>query len=275
MPAEPATFWLKSSAAAKAVVGLLRDEAPEIDGTLNLTVEGSATAPRLDAIRGTLRDDASRITIGAFTLTSAQPAELRLEAGLLHVDRLEWRGPRSAFTAAGSVGMSDGVDGRLTLTGDGTLALLSVLVPARVDGRTRFDLALSGPPGQRELLGTIAIADGSLVLPSWRLAMADWSGSVVLEAQRIDLKGLRGQFNGGEATVEGAFPIGAGTTAPRLVEVAVRGAFLDLPRGLRSQIDANLEWHHSGATARLTGHATVTARAYREPATEVARIAAA
>ena len=94
--------------------------------------------------------------------------------------------------------------------GTRSLALLTLLVPARVDGRTRFDLELSGPPGQRELLGTIGIEDGSLVMQPWRLAMADWSGDVVLERDRIDVKGLRGQFNGGEATIEGRFPVGTG-----------------------------------------------------------------
>ncbi len=274
-PAEPATFWLKSGAAAGAVVALLRDQGADIDGAFNVTVEGSAAAPRLDAIRATLRDEAGQITVGGFALGSVRPTELRLEDGLLHVDQFEWHGPRSAFIASGSVALADGLEGRLKLNGDGSLALLTLLVPARVDGRTRFDLELSGPPGQRELLGTIGVEDGSLTMQSWRLAMADWSGDVVLERDRIDVKGLRGQFNGGEATIEGRFPVGRGTTAPQSLAVTVRGAFLDLPKGLRSQIDASLEWSHAGGGAKLSGNTTVTARTYREPATEIARLAAA
>ena len=257
------------------MVALLRDEGAAVDGAFNVTVEGSAAAPRLDAIRATLRDEAGEITVGGFALSSVRPTELRLENGLLHVDEFEWHGPRSAFIASGSVALADGLDGRLKLNGDGSLALLTLLVPARVDGRTRFDLELSGPPGQRELLGTIGVEDGSLAMQSWRLAMADWSGDVVLERDRIDVKGLRGQFNGGEATIEGRFPVGRATTAPQSLAVTVRGAFLDLPKGLRSQIDASLEWSHAGGGARLSGNATVTARTYREPATEIARLAAA
>jgi outer membrane protein insertion porin family len=274
-PAEPATFWLKSGASVAAVVALLREEPPDTKGTLNVIVEGAASSARLDAIRATLRDETGEITLGGFALKSARPTELRLEDGLLHTDQFEWHGPRSTFSASGSVGLVDGVDGRLRLTGDGSLALLTLLVPARIDGRSRFDLELSGPPGRREWLGTVGLEEGSAVVQRWRLALADWSGNVVLDRDRIDIEGLRGQFNGGEATIEGRFPVGTGTKAPQSLTVTVGGAFLDLPEGLRSQIDANLEWSHTSVGARLSGEATVTARPYREPATEIARIAAA
>ena len=95
----------------------------------------------------------------------------------------------------------------------------------------------------------------------------------MFDRDSIAVTGLRGQFNGGEATIEGRLPVrGAGAAAQSLT-LAVRGAFLELPRGLRSQLDAALEWSHAGGRARLSGNATVTAQTYREPATELARIA--
>jgi len=272
---DPATFWLKSGATGGAVVALLRDNPPAVSGTLSLAVEGSLTAPRLDALRATLRDESLGLTVGGFALHPQRPTELRLEDGLLLVDHFEWRGPESTVTASGSVAVADGRDGQLALSGNASLALATLLFPARVDGRATFELDVSGPPGQRELLGTIGIEDGTLVEQSWRLAMADWSGRVALERDRIEVTGLHGQFNGGEATIEGHFPIGDAGSDARALAVTVRGAFLDLPRGLRSQLDANLEWRHAGGGARLSGDATVTARTYREPVTEIARLAAA
>jgi outer membrane protein assembly factor BamA/autotransporter translocation and assembly factor TamB len=273
--AEPATFWMKSSVAVGSVVKALRDQGPDIAGTLNVTVEGTATAPRLDAVRATLREDAGEIAIGAFKLSGRRPTEVRLEDGRLHVDGFEWRGPESTVTATGSVGLADGIDGRLHLDGAASLALLNLLVPERVDGRATFDVEVSGTAGTRQVLGTVAIEDGSLAVQRWRLAMADWSGTVVLDRNSIAVKELRGQFNGGEASIEGSVPIGSDVSAAQSLAVTVRGAFLGLPKGLRSQLDATLEWSHARDGARLSGNATVTAREYREPVTELARLASA
>ena len=273
--AGPATFWLKSGAAAAEVVTLLREQAPEIAGALDLTIEGSAAGPSLESVQARVRNDSREITIGGFTLSAHEPTELRLDGGLLHVDRFEWHGPRSTFRVSGGVSLVDGVEGRLKLDGTGSLALLSLFLPVRVDGQATFDLELSGPPGKRGVLGTLDLQDGTMVAQSWRLAMADWSGSVVIDRDRIDVRQLGGQFNGGEATINGHFPVGADTTTPRTLAVTVRGAFFDLPRGLRSQLDATLEWSHVGGAARLSGDAILTTRAYREPVTEVARLAAA
>ncbi len=96
---EPATFWLKSTVAVASVMAAVQGQAPDITGTLNVTVEGSAAAPRLDAIRATLREEGGEITIGAFKLNPRRPTELRLEEGRLHVDGFEWRGPESTVVA--------------------------------------------------------------------------------------------------------------------------------------------------------------------------------
>ncbi len=96
-----------------------------------------------------------------------------------------------------------------------------------------------------------------------------------IDRDTIAVKGLRGQFNGGEATIEGRLPIGRGASAAQSLAVTIRGAFLEVPRGLRSQLDAALEWNHAGGRGRLAGNATLTARTYREPVTELARIASA
>jgi outer membrane protein insertion porin family len=272
---DTATFSLKSTVAVAPVLAALRPEMPGLTGSLNVTVEGTATAPRLDAVRATLEEHAGEMTIGAIKLNSHRTTALRLEAGLLNVDGFEWRGPESTIVASGSVGIADGMSGHLHLDGEASLALLNLVVPARVGGQSTFDVEVSGPPGARELAGTIGIQDGSMVVQPWRLALADWSGTVVLDATGIAVQGLHGQLNGGEATVDGRLPVGRGSADGHVLTVSVRSAFLDVPRGLRSQLDTDLAWTRVGNGARLSGRATVTARTYREPVTELARIASA
>ena len=86
-----------------------------------------------------------------------------------------------------------------------------------------------------------------MVVQPWRLAMADWSGSLVIDATGIAVQGLHGQFNGGEATIEGRLPVGRDAADGHALTITLRSAFLEVPRGLRSQLDADLSWSRAGA----------------------------
>ena len=272
--AEPASFSLRSTVVVAPVLAELMDEPPaDLTGTLNLTVDGTASAPRLDAVRARVQEQGGDLTVGNFKLGTQRTTALRFEDGLLHVDAFEWSGPNSTIVASGSVGVLEGAAGRLRLDGKTSMALLNLVVPARVSGRSTFDVEVTGPPGARDLQGKIAIEDGSMVNQPWRLAMADWAGSVVIDETGIAVQGLHGQFNGGEATIEGRLPVGRRAASGDAIGLTLRSAFLELPRGLRSQLDADLSWSRAESGARLSGKATVTARTYREPLTELARLA--
>ena len=274
--AEPARFSLRSTVAVAPVLAELMDEPPaDLTGTLNLTVDGTASAPRLDAVRARVQEQGGALTAGTIKLSTQRTTALRFEDGLVHVDAFEWSGPNSAIVASGSVGVLEGAAGRLRLDGTASMALLNLVVPARVGGRSTFDVEVTGPRGARDLRGTIAIEDGSMVVQPWRLAMADWSGSLVIDETGITVQGLHGQFNGGEATIDGRLPVGRRAAERDALGITLRSAFLELPRGLRSQLDADLSWSRAASGARLSGKATVTARTYREPVTELARLASA
>ena len=271
---DAATFSLRSTVAVGPMLAGLMDQPPsDLTGTLNLTVDGTASAPRLDSVLARVQEQGGALTMGNMKLSTQRTTALRFENGLLHVDAFEWTGPQSAIVASGSVGVLEGASGRLHLDGTASMALLNLMVPARVGGRSTFDVEVTGPRGARDLQGTIAIEDGSMVVQPWRLALADWSGSLVIDATGIAVRGLHGQFNGGEATIEGRLPAGRFAASGDALAITLRSAFLELPRGLRSQLDADLSWSRATSGTRLSGKATVTARAYREPVTELARLA--
>ena len=271
---EPATFSLRSTVAVAPMLAALMDQPPsDLTGTLNLTVDGTASAPRLDSVQARVQEQGGALTVGNMKLNTQRTTALRFENGLLHVDAFEWTGPQSTIVASGSVGVLEGASGRLHLDGTSSMALLNLLIPARVSGRSTFDVDVTGPRGARELQGKIAIEDGSMVVQPWRLALADWSGSLVIDPTGIAVQGLHGQFNGGEATIEGRLPAGRFAASGDALAITLRSAFLELPRGLRSQLDADLSWSRAASGTRLSGSATVTARAYREPVTELARLA--
>ena len=110
----------------------------------------------------------------------------------------------------------------------------------------------------------------NIIEPEWQLALAGLSGPVTLAAGVLETPGLRGQLNGGELTIEGAIPIRAGTVAPRPLNVEARGLFVEIPKGLRSQLDTRLAWENVAAGPRLSGQITIAADSYREPITALA-----
>ena len=182
---EPATFSLRSTVAVAPMLAGLMDQPPsDLTGTLNLTVDGTASAPRLDSVQARVQEQGGALTVGNMKLNTQRTTALRLENGLLHVDAFEWTGPQSTIVASGSVGVLEGASGRLHLDGTSSMALLNLLIPARVSGRSTFDVDVTGPRGARELQGKIAIEDGSMVVQPWRLALADWSGSLVIDPNR-------------------------------------------------------------------------------------------
>ena len=251
---EPATFSLRSTVAVAPMLAALMDQPPsDLTGTLNLTVDGTASAPSLDSVQARVQEQGGALTVGNMKLNTQRTTALRFENGLLHVDAFEWTGPQSKIVASGSVGVLEGASGRLHLDGTASMALLNLLIPARVSGRSTFDVDVTGPRGARELQGKIAIDDGSMVVQPWRLALADWSGSLVIDATGIAVQGLHGQFNGGEATIEGRLPAGRYAASGDALAITLRSAFLELPRGLRSQLDADLSWSRAASGTRLSG----------------------
>ncbi|HEU4927580.1 MAG TPA: translocation/assembly module TamB domain-containing protein, partial [Vicinamibacterales bacterium] len=80
--------------------------------------------------------------------------------------------------------------------------------------------------------------------------------------------------NGGELTIDGVVPIRPGVATPRPLKVEARGLFVEIPRGLRSQLDANVTWDNRSGGSRLSGQVSIASDPYREPITALASLAA-
>ena len=139
-----------------------------------------------------------------------------------------------------------------------------------IGGEAAFQVRVAGPPGARAASAKIDLNDVNIIEPDWQLALAGLSGPLTLEAGVLDTRGLRGQLNGGDLTIEGAVPVRAGTVAPRPLNVEARGLFVEVPRGLRSQLDTRLTWENAASGPRLSGQITIASDSYREPITALA-----
>ena len=269
IPPIEATVSARADAMLAPALQALGIENANMSGTATIALEARATAPRLNDVVATVTMEAAEISVNDLDLTQQAPTRLRFDRGLLEVEALNWKGPRSFLTASGAIGLLSGTEGEFRAEGTTSLAFLRMMAPG-IGGEAAFQVRVAGPPGARSTSAKVDVNDVNIIEPEWQLALAGLSGTLTLEADVLDTPGLRGQLNGGELTIEGAIPVRAGIVAPRPLNVEGRGLFVEIPKGLRSQLDTRLAWENAAAGPRLSGQITIASDSYREPITALA-----
>ena len=264
-----ATVSARSDAMLAPALQALGIKNTNMSGTAKIAIEAHAAEPRLDDVVATVTIEAAEISVDDLGLTQQAPTRLRFDRGRLEVGALDWKGPRSFLTASGAIGLLPGTEGEFRAEGTSSLAFLRMMAPG-IGGEAVFQVRVAGPPGARAASAKIDLNDVNIIEPDWQLALAGLSGPLTLEAGVLDTRGLRGQLNGGDFTIEGAVPIRAGTVAPRPLNVEARGLFVEVPKGLRSQLDTRLTWENAASGPRLSGQITIASDSYREPITALA-----
>ena len=264
-----ATVSARSDAMLAPALQALGIRNTNMSGTATIALEAHAAEPRLDDVVATVTIEAAEVSVDDVGLTQQAPTRLRFDRGRLDVGALDWKGPRSFFTASGAIGVLPGTEGEFRAEGTTSLAFLRMMAPG-IGGEATFQVRVAGPPGARAASAKIDLNDVNIIERDWQLALAGLSGPLTLEAGVLDTRGLRGQLNGGDLTIEGAVPVRAGTVAPRPLNVEARGLFVEIPKGLRSQLDTRLVWENAAAGPRLSGQITIASDSYREPITALA-----
>ena len=245
----------------------------DVSGSAKIAVEARATAPRLDAVDATLKMDSGELVVSDVSVAQQGPTTFRFNGGRLEVEELSWKGPRSVLAASGALGILPGTEGELQAEGKSALSFLSRIAPGTA-GDAAFRIRVSGPPGARRTAGNITLNDTSLIDPKRQLALAGLSGTLTLDADVLETRDLRGQLNGGELTIDGAIPIRPGVVPARPLKVQGRGLFVEIPKGLRSQLDTTLTWENTAPGPRLSGQVSISSDIYRQPITAIADLAA-
>jgi outer membrane protein insertion porin family len=263
------TISARSDAMLAPALQALGIKNTNMSGAATVAIEAHAAEPRLDKVVATATLEAAEVSVDDLGLIQQTPTRLRLDRGRLEVGALDWKGPHSFLTASGAIGLLPGTEGEFRAEGTTSLAFLRMMAPG-IGGEAAFQVRVAGPPGARAASAKVDLNDVNIIEPDWQLALAGLSGPLTLEAGVLDTRGLRGQLNGGDLTIEGAVPVRAGTVAPRPLNIEARGLFVEIPKGLRSQLDARLTWENAGAGPRLSGQITIASDSYREPITALA-----
>ena len=270
-PSKPASFELRAEPDVKTLGAWLRpDEPGTMTGSLRLFVSGTASAPSLDAIDGSIILEPDTVTVRDVPFTLPRAAEVRITDGRAIVENIELTAPGTAASVSGSLGLTGERVLDADVSASGALGFLSSLIPGRLAGTFKGSYRATGPVADPSVTGRLSLEDAAWVWQEQRVALRDWSGEAVLSAEALTIGRLEGQVNGGDASVSGSVQFGGQGGAG--LTMRVRDAFVEVVKGFRSQADAELTLTSAAEGARLSGKVTVTSGAYREPITAMARL---
>ena len=243
----------------------------QIDGLVDATVRLEASALAWDRLQGEVRLDRFEARVAALPIAQQVPTRVVVENGIARVAAWDWTGQGAALTVSGEVGLA----GRqANLRADGRLDF-RVLTPFVRDaglvtaGTLTAGLSISGPLDDPRVGGTMALSGGEARLDRPRIVVTDLASAGVLEPRRIQFRELTGSINGGR--LAGSVDVEYPSDAPVAVRVTAgaTGMALELPDGLRSELDADLTVSLAGGPAgpagSVSGLVTIVRSAYRQP----------
>jgi outer membrane protein assembly factor BamA len=268
----PATLEGTASFDVPALFELLaRTPTDEVGGSFELSGQLVASKPDPAAVAGDLRLERGEVKTKELSYTQSDVTRFRLANGALTIESLDWSGPGSTVVGRGSVGLLKGIETDLRLDVDTDLGILGTLLSGRATGRLKGDIELRGQSGALRVTSDATLSDGSWLIPGQRILFAGWSGHIRLEDQALSVTNMGGTVNGGSIRVDGRLPFEADAAGGAMTIVA-SDILIDVPRGLHSQLSADLVWRLAERRAQLQGNVEVTANHYTEPVTRILQL---
>ena len=242
-----------------------------VDGGIELAAKLTASAPDLAALTGEITLERAEIRAKELSYVQSGITRAGLAKGALTIENFDWRGPGSKVVGSGRIGLIEGIETRVRLDVNTELGIIGTLVSGRASGRLDGNIELQGPSGALRVTTDATLTDASWLIPGQRIVFAGWSGHVRLADQELSVTKLGGTVNGGSLRVDGRLPVDAGTSGAGLT-IAARDILIDVPRGLHSQLGADLVWQRSGPDVQLQGKVEITANRYTEPVTRILQL---
>ena len=243
-----------------------------ITGSAAATIDLELPSPGLAAVRGRLTLPAAAFVVSGVPVGQRQPTAILVENGRAVFTSFRWGNDTSDVTIGGALRFGGGYTADLSLDGDLDLRAVGALAPALAAmgvasaGSARLRAGISGPIRTPDVRGTVGITGGEVRIAEPRLVVTELTGDLALEGRRVTARNLTGSANGGQVEVSGGWTFG-GPPPRNGFTVTGTGLALDVPRGLRSEADVDLQIAEAEGDMALSGTVTLLRGAYREPLT--------
>jgi outer membrane protein assembly factor BamA len=182
---------------------------------------------------------------------------------------VSWSVAENPLVFGGTVGIAaDDPTLDLSLKGLVDLRVLSAFTSTiAFDGTANVDTKIAGTVAKPSLDGRIVLDDGEIAIAEPRVVLSELSGPIVLSGQVVTLDGIRGLANGGSLSVDGSLEFENRALSGGSIDIQAQGVALELPKGLRSELDALVTFRPNPKSPSLTGDIRIVQSAYTETIT--------
>ena len=269
LPTGPANLRLRfesitDEALAPYVAG---DALADIEGLINATLAIEAHEPTAAGVRGSLRLDDATVTVAGIPLEQRRPTLVELDGRQLRVAAFDWGNGDDYVTIGGVVDLGEQPVTDLTVTASVDLAAVGAFTPGiAVTGQADLIANIQGLLADLQIDGTVEFSDAGLRMAEPRLVLSSLNGALALSGDSITPIGLGGELNGGPIEITGALRR-QGFTPEGTVTLTGRQVAMEVPHGLRTELDLNLGlvFDADEEQVTVTGTTVVQRGDYREP----------
>ncbi len=223
----------------------------------SFSASGSAKLPELTlaAVDGALVLDAAKFTFSGIPVEQRRPSRLELSKGTLTIADATWSVAENPLVLGGTIGVSaEDPPLNLSLKGLVDLRVLSALVSTvAFDGNANINTLIEGTVSKPLLDGRIMLDDAEVAVAEPRVVLSELSGPIVLDGNLAIFDGVRGLANGGALALDGRFEFDGTALSGGALNIQAQGVALEMPRGMRSELDALVTFRPDPRNPSLTG----------------------
>ena len=237
----------------------------------SFSAKGAAKVPQLTlaALDGEITLDSAKFTFSGIPVEQQRPSRFEFSKGSLAMADVSWLVAQNPLILGGTVGIA-AVDPPLNLSLKGLvdLRVLSALTSAvGFDGNANINTVIEGTVAKPLLDGQVMLDGAEIAISDARVVLSELNGPIVLDGQRAVFDGVRGLANGGALALDGTLEFEGMTLSGGSLNIQAQGVALELPKGLRSELDALVTFRPDPRSPSLTGDIRVVQSAYTETIT--------
>jgi outer membrane protein assembly factor BamA len=265
-PGEVGELSLRIDDVTPAALGAFMTTAPErLQGSAAASLELRADTLDLERLGGSLTVERLNGNVAGVTLTQAVQTRFEIEGGRIRVADWVWDASGGRLEVTGEASLTTRVLD-VALIGLVDLRMVGGFVPGMTTGgEAEIGLQVRGPVAAPEIYGTVLVREGELQSIDPSVVLDAVSGRVLLDGVGIRLADFTGSANGGPFTLSGGLRREGFTLVAGTLDFSGQQLALNVPRGFRTEVDADLTLSFETANPQLTGRATIQRGAYREP----------
>jgi len=237
----------------------------------SFSAKGAAKLPELTlaAVDGAIVLDSAKFTFSGIPVEQQRPSRIEFAKGNVTMADVSWLVAQNPLTFGGTVGFAaDDPPLDLSVKGLVDLRILSALTSAvAFDGDADVNTRIAGTVAKPLLDGRITLDGAEIAIAEPRLVLSELSGPIVLDGQVAVFDGMRGLANGGALALDGSLEFDAMTLSGGMLNIQAQGVAIEMPKGLRSELDALLTFRPDPRSPSLTGDIRVVQSAYTETIT--------